>query len=93
MPCRCGRSSVYLLPIDRDHVRKQLGFDSIAANSLDVSSDRDFVIEYVFCLSLIATHLGGWAEEWVIWATTEFSFLNLPDQTFAPIQQPVSENF
>src|SRR5205823_59300 len=41
------------LPIDRDSVRRQLGFDAIAANSLDVSSDRDFVLEYVFALSLI----------------------------------------
>jgi argininosuccinate lyase len=67
------------LPIDRDSVRRQLGFDGLAANSLDVSSDRDFLIEYVFDLSLIALHLGGWAEEWVLWATTEFNFLDLPD--------------
>jgi argininosuccinate lyase len=67
------------LPIDRDSVRRQLGFDSVAANSLDVSSDRDFVLEFVFDLSVIALHLGGWAEEWVLWATTEFGFLDLPD--------------
>ena len=67
------------LPIDRDSVRRQLGFDAIAANSLDVSSDRDFLLEFVFDLSLIALHLGGWAEEWVLWATTEFGFLDLPD--------------
>ena len=67
------------LPIDRDHVARALGFDSVAANSLDVPSDRDFALESVFCLSLIATHLAGWAEEWVIWSTQEFSFLALPD--------------
>ncbi len=67
------------LPIDRDSVRRQLGFDRLADNSLDVSSDRDFVLEFVFDLSLIALHLAGWAEEWVLWATTEFSFLDLPD--------------
>jgi argininosuccinate lyase len=67
------------LPINRDSVRKQLGFDSLAANSLDVSSDRDFLIEVVFDLSLIAVHLSGWAEEWILWATTEFGFLDLPD--------------
>jgi argininosuccinate lyase len=67
------------LPIDRDSVRRQLGFDRLADNSLDVSSDRDFLIEFVFDLSLIALHLGGWAEEWVLWATTEFNFLDLPD--------------
>ena len=67
------------LPIDRESVRKTLGFDSVARNSLDVSSDRDFLIEFVFDLSLIATHLSGWAEEWEIWSTTEFNFLDLPD--------------
>ncbi len=67
------------LPIDRHSVAKQLGFDAVAANSLDVSSDRDFLIEFVFDLSLIALHLSGWAEEWVLWSTTEFNFLELPD--------------
>lgn len=67
------------LPIDREHVRQTLGFERIADNSLDVSSDRDFLLEYVFDLSQIALHLSGWAEEWVLWATTEFGFLDLPD--------------
>src|SRR5262249_20228162 len=67
------------LPVDRESVRRQLGFDAVAANSLDVSSDRDFLLEFVFCLSLVALHLAGWAEEWVLWSTTEFSFLDLPD--------------
>jgi argininosuccinate lyase len=67
------------LPIDREFVARELGFDTIAANSLDVSSDRDFALEFVFGLSLIALHLSGWAEEWVIWSTTEFGFLDLPD--------------
>jgi argininosuccinate lyase len=67
------------LPIDRESVCRQLGFDSVAANSLDVSSDRDFLLEFVFTLSVIALHLSGWAEEWVLWSTTEFGFLDLPD--------------
>jgi argininosuccinate lyase len=67
------------LPIDRESVRRQLGFEAVAANSLDVSSDRDFLLEFVFDLSVIALHLAGWAEEWVLWTTTEFNFLELPD--------------
>jgi argininosuccinate lyase len=67
------------LPIDREHVARQLGFTQVARNSLDVSSDRDFALEFVFCLSTIALHLSGWADEWILWATTEFSFLDLPD--------------
>jgi argininosuccinate lyase len=67
------------LPIDRAQVAAALGFDAVAANSLDVSSDRDFVLESVFVLTMIAEHLSGWAEEWVLWSTQEFGFLALPD--------------
>jgi argininosuccinate lyase len=67
------------LPIDRESVRKKLGFDAIAANSIDASSDRDFAIEFLFCLCMVAEHLAGWAGEWVLWNTTEFGFIELPD--------------
>lgn len=67
------------LPIDRNLTADALGFSEIAANSLDVSSDRDFLIEFVSCLALISIHLSGWAEEWILWLTTEFGFLKLPD--------------
>ncbi|QDV36620.1 argininosuccinate lyase [Tautonia plasticadhaerens] len=67
------------LPIDREFVARELGFDAVAPNSLDVSSDRDFLAETLFCLALIAEHLSGWAEEWILWSTQEFGFLLLPD--------------
>jgi argininosuccinate lyase len=67
------------LPIDRELVANELGFDGVAANSLDVSSDRDFAVESVFVLTMIAEHLAGWAEEWILWSTQEFGFLSLPD--------------
>lgn len=66
------------LPIDRELSARNLGFAGVAANSLDVSSDRDFEIEFVSCLALIAAHLSTWAEEWILWCTTEFGFLKLP---------------
>jgi len=66
------------LPIDRDDVAARLGFDGVAANSLDVSSDRDFLLEFAFSLTLIAEHLSTWAEEWILWSTAEFNFLKLP---------------
>lgn len=67
------------LPIDRHFVAEQLGFEGVAANSMDVSSDRDFAIESLFVLSLISEHLSGWAEEWILWSTQEFGFLALRD--------------
>ncbi|HWL75384.1 MAG TPA: argininosuccinate lyase, partial [Burkholderiaceae bacterium] len=66
------------LPIDRADVARRLGFETVAANSLDVSSDRDFVIEFAFVLAMISEHLSTWAEEWILWSTVEFGFLKLP---------------
>lgn len=79
LPLGAGALAGTSLPIDREFTRKELGFDRVAANSLDVSSDRDFLLEFVFDLSVIALHLAGWAEEWIIWSTVEFNFLELPD--------------
>ena len=67
------------LPIDRQDVARRLGFDAVAANSLDASGDRDFIVELAFVLAMIAEHLSGWAEEWILWSTAEFSFLKLPE--------------
>ena len=68
------------IPIDRQDTAQRLGFDRVAANSLDVSSDRDFVLESAFALSMIATHLSSWAEEWILWKTMEFDFIDLPHE-------------
>ena len=66
------------LDIDRENTAQRLGFEGLVANSLDSSSDRDYVLETVFCLSQIAIHLSGWAEEWILWSTVEFDFIQLP---------------
>ncbi|HJQ79535.1 MAG TPA: argininosuccinate lyase [Lacipirellulaceae bacterium] len=68
------------IPIDRQIVADELGFEGILANSLDSSGDRDFVLELASVLATIAVHLSGWAEEWILWSTTEFGFLKLPQQ-------------
>jgi argininosuccinate lyase len=68
------------IPIDRQMVADELEFEGILANSLDASSDRDFVLEFAFCLAAIAVHLSNWADEWILWSTTEFGFLRLPQQ-------------
>lgn len=66
------------IPIDRELVAEKLGFEGIVANSLDSSSDRDFALEYCFALVVIAEHLSTWAEEWILWSTSEFDFIKLP---------------
>ena len=78
--CSLGAAAVAgtSLPIDREEVADRLGFSEVAANSIDVSSDRDFVVESAFVLTLIAEHMSTWAEEWILWSTVEFGFLRLP---------------
>ncbi len=66
-------------PIDRNFTAKELGFARPTANSMDSVSDRDFAVEYLFCLSLIATHLSRFAEEIVIWMSKGFEFIKLSD--------------
>jgi argininosuccinate lyase len=68
------------IPIDRQMVADDLEFETVMANSLDASGDRDFVIEFAFCLTMVAAHLSGWAEEWILWCSTEFGFLRLPQE-------------
>jgi len=67
------------LPIDRHKSAELLGFADVASNSLDISSDRDYLIEFTAALSLIAVHLSTLSEEWILWCTTEFNMLHLPD--------------
>ena len=66
--------------INRAAIARELGFSKITANSLDAVSDRDFALDYHFALSSIATHLSRLAEDFVIFASQEFSYVILPDE-------------
>ena len=66
--------------IDRHAIARDLGFSRITANSLDAVSDRDFALDYLFALSGIATHLSRLAEDFVLFASQEFSYIILPDE-------------
>jgi argininosuccinate lyase len=57
----------------------ELGFDRPTANSLDATSDRDFVVEFAHVLSLLALHLSRWAEEVSLFSTQEYGFISLPE--------------
>ena len=66
--------------IDRQAIARELGFSRITANSLDAVSDRDFALDYLFALTGIATHLSRLAEDFVLFASQEFSYVILPDE-------------
>jgi argininosuccinate lyase len=66
--------------IDRIAIARELGFSRLTANSLDAVSDRDFALDYLFALTGIATHLSRLAEDFVIFASQEFSYFILPDE-------------
>ena len=67
-------------PIDRERVARELGFDGIAANSLDAVADRDFAIEFEAAAALVMVHLSRFAEELVLWSSPRFGFVRLADR-------------
>ncbi|MCX7961739.1 MAG: argininosuccinate lyase [Burkholderiales bacterium] len=67
-------------PIDRRRVARALGFEAVAANSLDAVSDRDFAIEFAACAAIAMMHLSRIAEELVLWMNPRFGFVRLPDR-------------
>ena len=65
--------------IDRDFLAAELGFASVAPNSLDAVSDRDFVAEFLFWASLTMLHLSRWSEDLIIYSSREFGFVVVAD--------------
>ena len=78
-PLGSGAAAGATLPLDRRSLASELGFDSITANSIDATSDRDFVLEFVNALSLLGLHLSRWAEEMILFSSEEFGFVRLPE--------------
>lgn len=79
--CPLGSAAVAgsTLPLDRVLMSSELGFAAPTANSIDATSDRDFVVEFVNALSLLALHLSRWAEEMLLFSTQEYDFVHLPE--------------
>jgi argininosuccinate lyase len=67
-------------PIDRERVAKTLGFEGLCENSLDAVSDRDFAIEFTAACALIMTHISRLSEELILWMTSRYGFIKLPDR-------------
>ncbi len=72
------------LPINRQSTARMLGFHGIVENSIDATSTRDFVAEYVSVVAILMTNLSRIAEDFVIWSTSEFSFIELADEFTSP---------
>jgi argininosuccinate lyase len=79
-PLGSGALAGCAFPVDREALARELGFSGVTANSLDAVSDRDFALEYLFALSVLATHLSRLSEDFVLFASTEFSYVTLPDE-------------
>lgn len=80
LPLGSGALATSTYNLDRHMIAKDLGFAQITVNSLDSVSDRDYVIEALSVLSMIMMHLSRFSEEIILWATNEFSFIELSDE-------------
>ena len=78
-PLGSGALASTTYPIDRHLTASLLGLDGVTENSMDGVSDRDFLIEFIFDLSMIMMHLSRFSEEIILWCTSEFSFIELDD--------------
>jgi argininosuccinate lyase len=79
-PLGSGALAGCAFPLDRKAIAADLGFSRISANSLDAVSDRDFALEMLFALATLAMHLSRLAEDMILFASTEFGFVELPDE-------------
>ncbi|MBT8371981.1 MAG: argininosuccinate lyase [Desulfobacterales bacterium] len=66
-------------PIDRKYTADLLGFTAISANSIDAVADRDFIIEFLSAAAICMVHFSRLSEELILWSTSEFGFIELPD--------------
>jgi argininosuccinate lyase len=79
--CPLGSGAIAGAPLalDRTIASRALEFEQPTANSMDATSDRDFILEFVNALSLLGIHLSRWAEEFILFATQEYGFIRLPE--------------
>ena len=79
MPLGSAALAGTTFPIDREYTAKLLGFPAVPANSMDSVSDRDFIIEVLSAASICMVHFSRISEELVLWSSSEFAFVELPD--------------
>jgi argininosuccinate lyase len=79
-PLGAGALATTSFPIDRYRTAELLGFDGLAENSIDAIGSRDFIIETLAVLTLIALNLSRFAEDLIIWSSSDFGVVELPDE-------------
>jgi argininosuccinate lyase len=79
MPLGSGALAGSGFPHDREAIARDLGFDSITRNSMDVSADRDFALDYLYACSTSMIHLSRLAEDWILYSSEEFGWMELGD--------------
>jgi len=79
LPMGAGALAGAAFPLDRRRLARELGFARVARNSLDVTSDRDFVAELLFASVLVMIHLSRWAEDLIIYSSPGFGYVELAD--------------
>lgn len=80
MPLGSGALAGSGFPFDRPALAQELGFDAITANSLDVAADRDFLLDFLYAAAMTMLHLSRLAEDWILYSTEEFGWLELGDE-------------
>ncbi len=78
-PLGSGAVAGATVALDRALMAENLQFDGPTANSIDATSDRDFAIEFVSSLSMLSMHLSRWAEEMILFSSSEYGFIVLPE--------------
>ncbi|HME10157.1 MAG TPA: argininosuccinate lyase [Bryobacteraceae bacterium] len=79
MPLGSGALAGSGFALDREAIAADLGFDAITRNSMDVSGDRDFALDFLYAASLMMLHLSRLAEDWILYSSEEFGWLELGD--------------
>lgn len=79
LPLGSGALAGSAFPFDRNDIAKDLGFASITRNSMDVSADRDFVLDFMHSANLVMLHLSRLSEDWILYSSDEFRWMELSD--------------
>jgi argininosuccinate lyase len=80
LPLGSGALAGSGFPFDREAIARDLGFDGITSNSMDVSADRDFALDFLYAASVTMLHLSRLAEDWILYSSEEFGWMELGDE-------------